>query len=68
MWTKLSLGITIRNHLKDRLRNQKQPNHFSRPLILNVFTSYKLFFSHVYNLSIACTNIWFEVYFGILFF
>jgi hypothetical protein len=58
-----SLGGTIRNHLKEQLRNQKRPNNFLGPFTLNVFTTICiLFFS---CLSIACTNIWLEVYFGI---
>jgi len=59
---KVSLGGTIRHHLKEWKKNQKHPNHFPRPFTLNVFTTIIFFFS---CLSIACTNIWLEVYFGI---
>jgi len=30
-WRNPSLGGTTRNHLKEWLRNQKQPNHFFGP-------------------------------------
>jgi hypothetical protein len=40
---KISLGDTTRNHLKECLRNQERPNHFSRPFILNVFTIINFF-------------------------
>jgi hypothetical protein len=40
------LGGTTKNHLKEWLKNQKHPNHFS-------------------CLSIACSNIWLQVYLGI---
>jgi hypothetical protein len=59
---KISLGGTIRNHLKEWKGNKKQPIHFLGPFILNVFTTIKFFFS---CLSITCTNIWLEVYFVI---
>jgi hypothetical protein len=48
-----SLGGTTRNHLKERLRNKKQPNNFFAPLSL-IFFIIIIFFS---CLSIACTNI-----------
>jgi len=54
-----SLGGTTRNHLKEWLKNQKQPNHFLGPFSLNVFTII-IFFS---CLSIACTNICLQFYF-----
>jgi hypothetical protein len=54
-------GGTTRNHLKEWFKNQKQPNHFLGPFILNVFKTINFFSC----LSIACTNIWLEVYFGI---
>ncbi len=44
-----SLGGTIKNHLKKWLRNQKWPNHFPQPFLLNIFTTIN-FFSHVYPL------------------
>jgi hypothetical protein len=53
---------TTRNHVKEWLRNQKHTNHFPGPFISNVFTIINFFPS---CLSIACTNIWLEVYFGI---
>jgi hypothetical protein len=40
--------VTSRNHLKEWKRNQKQPNHFPRSFILNVFTT-KDFISHAYQ-------------------
>jgi uncharacterized membrane protein YhdT len=55
------LGWTIRNYLEEWLRNQKCTNHFPRPFTLNFFTIIIIFSC----LSIACINIWFEVYFGI---
>jgi hypothetical protein len=58
-----SLGGTTRNHLKEWLKNQKHPNHFSRPFSLNVLTSINYYYL---GLSIACSNIWLEVYLGIL--
>ncbi len=59
---KVSLGGTIKNHLKVWLRNEKQPNHFPGPFILNVFITIYIYIS---CLLIACTNIWLEVYFEI---
>jgi uncharacterized integral membrane protein len=50
------------NHLKEWLRNQKEPSHFPRPFSLNVFT-YMYIFS---GLSTTCCNIWLEVYLKIL--
>ncbi len=61
-WAKTSLGDTTKNHLKEWLKNQKQPNHFF-VVYFKCFHNYKLFFSHVYQF--ACTNIWLEVYFGL---
>jgi hypothetical protein len=49
------LGTTSRSGLKS-------PNYFYRPFILNVFTTIK---KNSSCLSIACINIWLEVYFGI---
>ncbi len=43
------LGWTIRNHLKEWLRNQKCTNHYHGPFTLNVFTTIYIFF-HVYQL------------------
>jgi fluoride ion exporter CrcB/FEX len=60
---KAILGGTTRNHLKEWFKNQKEPNHFLEMFILNVFTT--IIFSFFSCLSIACTNIWFEIYFGI---
>jgi hypothetical protein len=57
-----SLGDTIRNHFKEWLKNKKWPNYFLGPFLLNVFTTINCYFS---CLSIACLNIWLEVYFGI---
>ncbi len=57
-----SLGGITKNHLKEWLKNQKESNHFLRHFTLNVFTTIIFFFS---CLSIACTNILLEVYFGI---
>jgi hypothetical protein len=57
-----SLGGIIKNHLKEWLKNQKMPNHLPRPFISNVFPKIHFIFSY---LSIACTDIWLEVYFGI---
>ncbi len=62
-WVNPSLGGTTRNHFKEWLRNQKWSNHFLGPNPLNTFITI-IFFSLC--LSIACTNIWFEVYFEIL--
>jgi hypothetical protein len=56
------LGWTTRNHFKEWLRNQKCTNHFHGPSTLDAITIINYFFS---CLSIACTNIWLEVYFGI---
>jgi hypothetical protein len=65
-WAKTSLCSNTKNHFKEWLMNQKRPNHFPRPLILNVSTT--IFFSpHVYQLH-ATNNIWLEVYVGIIFF
>jgi hypothetical protein len=61
-WVNPSLGGTTRNHLKEWLRNQKWSNHFLEPNPLNIFISISFFFL---CLSIACTNIWFEIYFEI---
>jgi hypothetical protein len=58
-----SLGGTTRNHLKEWLKNQKHPNHFFGPFSLNVLTTINCYFL---GLSIACFNIWLEVYLGIL--
>jgi len=58
-WVNPSLGGTTRNHLKEWLRNQKWSNHFLGPNPLNIFISISSFFL---CLSIACINIWFEVY------
>ncbi len=41
--------------------NQKHTNHFLRPFTLNVFTTIYIYIC----MSIACTNIWLEVYFRI---
>jgi hypothetical protein len=62
LWANPSLGGTTRNHIKEWLRNQKQPNHFFEPFLLNVFTIISYYYS---CLSIACFNIWLEVYLGI---
>jgi hypothetical protein len=56
-----SLGGSTKNHFKELLRSKKQPNQFFGPFTLSVFTTI-IFLS---CLSLACTNIWFEVYFGI---
>ncbi len=56
------LGGTTWNHLNEWLRNQKQPNHFPRPFNLIVFKIMIFFWT---CLSMACFNIWLEVYFGI---
>jgi hypothetical protein len=58
-----TLGGTTRNHLKEWLKNQKQPNHFYGPILLNVFTTINYYLS---CLSIACFNIWLQAYLGIL--
>jgi hypothetical protein len=47
IWVNSSLGGTFKNQLKEWLRNQKQPNHFFGPFLLNVFT---IFFFHVYQI------------------
>jgi hypothetical protein len=39
-----SLGGTTRNHFKKWLKNQKLPNHFFGPFLLNVFTTIIFFF------------------------
>jgi hypothetical protein len=57
-----SLGGTTRNHLKEWLKNQKHPNHFFGPFSLNILTTINY---HFLGLSIACSNIWLEVYLGI---
>ncbi len=44
-----SLGGTTKNHPKEWSRNQKQPNHFPRPLILNLFTTINIFYSMFIN-------------------
>ncbi len=56
-----SLGGPTRNHLKEWLMNQKQPNHFFWALFVKCFHNYNFFSC----LSIACTNIWLQFYFGI---
>jgi hypothetical protein len=43
-WVNPSLGGTTRNHLEEWLKNQKQPNHFSRPFLLNVFIAINYYF------------------------
>jgi hypothetical protein len=43
-WTKISLGGTIRNHLKKWLQNQNLPNNIVKPFFQNVFTTF--FFWH----------------------
>ncbi len=55
-WVNPSLGGTLRNHLKEWLRNKKQPNHF--------FSSFKFFFHnnsnfffHVYPLHILINGL-----------
>jgi hypothetical protein len=57
------LGGTIRNHLKEWFKNQKQSNHFSKPFSLNVFIAINYYFL---CLSIACFNKWLEVYLAII--
>jgi len=47
-----SLGGTTRNHLKEWLRNKKQPNHFFQALFVKCFHNYKLLFFHVYHLHV----------------
>jgi hypothetical protein len=59
-WVNSSLGGTTRKYFKEWLRNQKWSNHFLGPNPLNIFITISFFFL---CLSIACTNIWFEVYF-----
>jgi hypothetical protein len=49
-WANPSLGGTIRNHLKEWLRNQKQPKSFFWALFVKYFHNYKLLFFHVYRL------------------
>jgi hypothetical protein len=39
--TKTSLDATTRSHLKDWLKNQKQPNNFPRPFIFKKFITIK---------------------------
>jgi hypothetical protein len=47
--------------LQGMVEKPKVPNHFPKPFPSYVFTT-TIFFS---CLSIACINIWLEVYFGI---
>jgi hypothetical protein len=58
-----SLGGTIENHPKEWLWNQKWPNHFPRPFILNLFTAIIIIFYHFYQLHALIYGL--EVYFGI---
>ncbi len=44
MKVKLSLGGITRNHLKEWVDNQKQPNHFLGSFTLNVFTIINYYF------------------------
>jgi hypothetical protein len=62
-WVNTSLSGTTRNHLKEWIKNQKWSNHFLGPNPSNIFKNMIFFFL---CLSIACTNLWFEVYFEIL--
>jgi hypothetical protein len=39
-WTKVSLGGTIRNHLKKWLENQNWSNNILKPFFQNVFTTF----------------------------
>jgi hypothetical protein len=54
---------TTRIHLKEWLKNQKQPNHYFGPFLFNCFHNHNYYFS---CLLIACSNIWLEFYLGIL--
>jgi hypothetical protein len=48
--------------LQGMVKKPKVTNHFPKPFLLYMFTTIIYLFS---CLSIACTNIWLEVYFGI---
>jgi hypothetical protein len=58
-----SLGGITRSHLKEWLKNQKQPNHFFGPFSLSVFIIIN-YYSFMF--ITVCFNIWLEVYLGIL--
>jgi hypothetical protein len=62
-WVNPSLSGTIKNHLKEWLRNKKWTNNFLGPFPLKFFTTIYIyiFFSCLF---VACINIWLEVYFG----
>jgi len=51
-WTNPSLGGTIRNHLKEWLRNQKNQIIFLGPFFVKSFHNYKLLFFHVHQLYV----------------
>jgi hypothetical protein len=56
-----TLGVTIKNHLEEFIKEPKWLDHCPRPFPSNAFITI-VFYS---CLSIACFNIWLEVCFGI---
>jgi hypothetical protein len=50
-WVNPSLHGITKNHLKEWLRNKKQPNYFLGPFLLIFFTTIILFYFHFYPLQ-----------------